>query len=88
MTIEFPFEIGQAVWTHTMIDAEWVTVPVTVESYSVDTYGIEITVVHAGGRKETLDISDGEIAVNTEQVKNQYLFASRRELLKFLEDKK
>lgn len=23
MTIEFPFEIGQAIWTHTMIDEEW-----------------------------------------------------------------
>ena len=84
MKIEFPFEIGQVIWTHSLIDDEWVTVPVTVESYSVDEYGVEITVLHAGGRRETCTISDGGISVNEEQVRNEYLFATRYELIDFL----
>ncbi len=84
MIIEFPFKIGQAIWTHTKIDEEWVTVQATVKEYTVSEFGVDITITYAGGRSETLDISDGEVAVDEEQVKNQYLFADRHELMRFL----
>ena len=89
MTLTFPFEIGQAVWVHTEIDGEWVTVQCEVKEYSIDEYGVEVTVRFAGGRTESYDLSSGYgIDIDAEQVRNQLLFADRNELMDHLRREK
>ena len=88
MTLEFPFEIGQAIWTQTMIDDEWVTTQCEVKSYNVDENGVEVTVRFAGGKTETLNISSvfGNVDIDEEQVNANLLFADRAALMDYLRE--
>ena len=87
MTLTFPFEIGQAIWSHTRIDDEWVTVLCEVEGYAIDEYGIEVTVRYAGGKKESLCLStDGKVNIDEDQVKANFLFERRDDLLSYLKE--
>ena len=87
MTLTFPFEIGQAIWIHTRINDEWVTTQCEVEGYSIDKFGVEITVRLAGGDRETLTISsDDSICIDEDQVRAQFLFEDRAELMEYLKE--
>ena len=87
MTIVLPFEVGQAIWTHTIIDGQWVTTQCEVDSYSLDKYGVEVTVKYAGGSHETCFIStDGSIHISEDQVKEHFLFADRDDLICYLRE--
>lgn len=89
MTLKFPFNIGQALWTQTCVDGEWVEAQCEVKSYEVDECGVTVTVRYAGGRTETLDISsDGNIDVDEKQIRNQLLFTDYEDLMTYLREEK
>ena len=43
-TVELPFEIGQGIWARTTVNGEEVDTLVTVKDYTIDEFGVEISI--------------------------------------------
>lgn len=81
-TVELPFEIGQGIWTRTTVNGEAVDTLVTVEDYTINEFGVEISVSVPGkDYPESLEISyDHTPSVDAQQVADQWLFETKAEL--------
>ena len=88
-TVEFPFEIGQEIWARTTVNGEVVDTPVIVEDYTIDEFGVEISV--SVPRKlylESLEISsDCTPRVDARIVADQWLFETKEEMDRYFKDK-
>ena len=81
-TVELPFEIGQGIWARTTVNGEVVDTLVTVEDYTINEFGVEISVSVPGKLyPESLEISsDCTPRVDSRQVADQWLFETKAEL--------
>lgn len=88
-TVEFPFEIGQGIWARTTVNGEEVDTLVTVEDYTINEFGVEISVSVPGkDYTESLEISsDLTPRVDAQQVADQWLFETKAELDRYFKDK-
>ena len=81
-TVELPFEIGQGIWARTTVNGEVVDTLVTVEDYTIDEFGVEISVQVPGvAYTKCFTISsDYTPRVDARQVADQWLFETKSEL--------
>lgn len=88
-TVELPFYIGQAIWARTTVNGEDVDVLVTVDGYTIDEFGVEISInVPGQGYPESLTISsDYTPRVDPQQVADRWLFEARAELDRYFKDR-
>ena len=87
-TVELPFEIGQGIWERTTVNGEVVDTLVTVEDYTINEFGVEISVSVPGrDYQESLIISsDFTLRVDAQQVADQWLFETKAELDRYFKD--
>ena len=88
-TVELPFEIGQGIWARTTVNGEVVDTLVTVEDYTINEFGVEISVSVPGNLyPESLEISsDFTQRVDARQVADQWLFGTKAEMDRYFKDK-
>ena len=88
-TVELPFEIGQGIWARTTVNGEEIDTLVTVKDYTINEFGVEISVSVPGkDYPESLDISsDYTPRVDAKQVADQWLFETKAEMDQYFKDK-
>ena len=81
-TVELPFEIGQGIWARTTVNGEEVDTLVTVKDYTINEFGVEISVQVPGvAYTKCFTISsDYTPRVDARQVADQWLFETKAEL--------
>ena len=88
-TVELPFYIGQAIWARTTVNEEDVDTLVTVDGYTIDEFGVEIS-INVPGKAYTTCLtisSDYTPRVDPQQVADQWLFETKEEMDRYFKDK-
>lgn len=88
-TVELPFYIGQAIWARTTVNGEDVETMVTVDGYTVDEFGVEIS-IRVPGMDYTKCFtisSDYTPRVDPKQVEDQWLFETKEEMDRYFKDR-
>lgn len=88
-TVELPFYIGQAIWVRDIVNGEEVDTMATVSGYTIDEFGVEISINVPGKEYETSFTisSDYTPRVDPQQVANQWLFETKAEMDRYFKDK-
>ena len=87
--VELPFYIGQAIWARTTVNDEDVDTLATVDGYTIDEFGVEIS-INVPGKEYTTSLtisSDYTPRVDPQQVADQWLFETKEELDRYFKDK-
>lgn len=87
--VELPFYIGQTIWARTTVNEEDVDTLVTVEGYTIDEFGVEISINVPGKEYKTSFTisSDYTPRVDPQQVADQWLFETKEEMDRYFKDK-
>ena len=87
--VELPFYIGQAIWARTTVNDEDVDTLATVDGYTIDEFGVEIS-INVPGKEYTTSLtisSDYTPRVDPQQVADQWLFETKEEMDRYFKDK-